>query len=215
MFTGLIQRLGVIASIHPAGQGSRVAIAPSTPFERLEVGESIAVDGACLTVTSFDHRQFTVDVSPESLRRTTLGHRRPGAQVNLERALRLSDRLGGHLVSGHVDGLGRVSRLAPVGEFITVSIEIPESLARHVVEKGSICVDGISLTVVGVSGRLISMAVIPLTMKETTLQFRKVGDAVNVETDLLAKYVEKALTGGAAGGSGGLVDKLRQYGFTD
>jgi riboflavin synthase len=157
------------------------------------VGDSIAVNGACLTITGKDGRVFTADVSPETLSRTNLGRLRPGDDVNLEKAMRLNDFLGGHLVLGHVDGLGEVRERSTQHNAIIFGIDVDESLARYVVEKGSIAVDGISLTVNRCKERRFYVSIIPLTVRRTTLSKRKAGEVVNIETDILGKYVEKLL----------------------
>jgi riboflavin synthase len=198
MFTGLVQRIGSLVSRTAAGSGMRLVIDVSPPFESMDVGESIAVDGACLTATFPDPARLTLDVSPETLRRTTLGERRPGDKVNLERALRLSDRLGGHLVTGHIDDTGRLARKHQRGDFVELHFAVAPSLSRHIVEKGSVAVDGVSLTVATRSDSEFSVALIPTTLSATTLAGRRPGDRVNLETDILGKYVEQLLTGKGA-----------------
>lgn len=184
------------------------------PFENLEVGESIAVDGICLTAVEPDGARLVLDVSPETLRRTTLGERRAGDPVNLERALRLSDRLGGHLVTGHVDGVCRVARIQEQGPFVELHFSAPPALLRYVVEKGSVAVDGISLTVASCRADGFSVALIPATLKQTTLARRRPGDKVNIETDLLGKYVEKLLAGrGAPEQNRQLAELMSKSGF--
>ena len=163
------------------------------PLEDTRVGDSIAVNGACLTVAALSPPFFEVVISPETLRRTTLGHLRSGERVNLERALRLGDRLGGHLVTGHVDGVGEVLSREETGEFLFLRIRAPENVVRYLVEKGSVAVDGVSLTVNRVEGPVFELAIIPHTARVTTMGFRKPGDRVNLEADLLAKYVENFL----------------------
>jgi riboflavin synthase len=189
MFTGIVQALGRVRTLTPARGGARLEI--ESALRGLALGESIAVNGACMTVVKKGRGRFAVDVSPESLRRTALGALRPGAAVNLERALTLADRLGGHLVQGHVDGVGRVARITSQANAWTYTFEAPERVARYLVEKGSVAVDGVSLTVAAIRGRRFDVAVIPHTARHTTLGDRKAGDAVNLETDVLAKYVEK------------------------
>ena len=214
MFTGLVQRIGALVARTAAGPGMHLTIAVSPPFENLEVGESISVDGACLTAVNPDGARLVVDVSPETLRRTTLGDRRPGDPLNLERALRLSDRLGGHLVTGHVDDVGRVARVEARGPFVELHFSAPATLSRYLVEKGSVTVDGISLTVASCTDEGFSVAVIPATLEKTTLARRRAGDRVNVETDLLGKYVEKLLAGrGAPVQDRRLTELLGQSGF--
>jgi riboflavin synthase len=193
MFTGLIEDLGTVRSLQTGGGSGRITIATGLPMEELALGDSIAVNGVCLTVVTFGSGQFSADVSAESLSRTVLGDLRPGQRVNLERALRLSDRLGGHLVSGHVDGLGVVTERYQDRNAIRFTIEVSASLQRYLVEKGSVAIDGISLTVNSVSTQGFSVAVIPHSLAKTTLQERRVGSTVNIETDLLGKYVERLM----------------------
>lgn len=184
----------------------------------LTLGESIAVDGVCLTVTRYHDNLLWVDVSPETLQRTVLGRRGARDSVNLERALRLQDRLGGHLVLGHVDGVGRISTIQNKGAFQEWAITPPPSLLRYVAEKGSICVDGISLTVSRLEADRFWLALIPTTLAETTLPRRKVGDEVNLEVDVLARYVERLMAAGPAaspesGGPDALYSRLLENGF--
>jgi len=214
MFTGLVQRIGALVGRAAAGPGTHLTIDVSPPFENLEAGESIAVDGACLTAVDPDGARLVVDVSPETLRRTTLGDKRPGDPLNLERALRLSDRLGGHLVTGHVDDVGRISRVKEQGPFVEYDFTVPPALLRYLVEKGSVTVDGVSLTVASCNAEGFSVALIPATLKQTTLARRRAGDQVNVETDLLGKYVEKLLAGrGTPAPDQRLIELLTQSGF--
>jgi len=194
MFTGIVAVTGLIERIAPCGGGRRLTIVPRKPLSRLALGESIAVNGACLTVTSGNGRRFTVDVSPETLRRTTFGDLARGARVNLERALRLGDRLGGHIVQGHVDGVGRVEAIHPDGEWVLYRFSAPPEVQPFLVEKGSIAVDGVSLTVFGVErGGRFTVALIPHTLRETTLAERIPGDRVNLEADVLLKQIAAML----------------------
>lgn len=192
MFTGLVEALGTVQALSADGAGRTLVIA--VPFApELSVGESVAINGACLTVVSKDMASCSFQVGPETLRRTNLGDLKPGDRVNLERSLRFSDRLGGHLVQGHIDGVGAIDRREQQGEWETVWFRCPEPLAAQMVSKGSVAVDGVSLTVVDVTATAFSVALIPHTLGNTTLGFKGVGAAVNLETDLLAKYVWKAL----------------------
>ena len=159
----------------------------------VKIGDSISVNGACLTVVEFDGRSFAVDLAPETLRRTSLGEAGPGSAVNLERALAASDRMGGHIVQGHVDGTGSITGLTPEADCYIMEIEAPDSLVPYIVEKGFIAVDGISLTVVQRTERRFTISVIPFTMQNTNLHEKSVGDRVNLEADILAKYVESLL----------------------
>ncbi len=199
MFTGLIEDLGSVRDLQIAGGGGRITIATVLPMNEIALGDSIAVNGVCLTVVDFGGGQFSADVSAESLSRTLLGELRRGQRVNLERALRLSDRLGGHLVSGHVDGLGKITERRQDHNAVRFTVEIPPPLCRYLVEKGSVAVDGISLTVNRVFEGGFSFAVIPHSLSRTTLQERQVGARVNIETDLLGKYVERLLGTGSGG----------------
>ena len=160
----------------------------------VKTGDSIAVDGACLTVVEFTGHSFTVDIMPETYDRTTLSARKPGDAVNLERTLRLGDRLGGHIVSGHVEGLGVIASRRPKGIAMVVTIATPPELLKYIIKKGSIAIDGISLTVTEVTETSFSVSLIPHTAKETTLGFKDVGDSVNLETDIIGKYVERMLS---------------------
>ncbi|HOV87986.1 MAG TPA: riboflavin synthase [Syntrophobacteraceae bacterium] len=193
MFTGLIEGTGLLLRMDRRGADAQMVLRASFPMERLALGESISVDGACLTVASFQGDVFAADVSAETLRRTTLGRKTSGSRVNLERALRLGDRLGGHLVSGHVDGIGVLKERRPEGRSLKLSFEIPPDLSVYVVEKGSIAVNGISLTVNACSPGRFEVNIIPHTSGETTLGEIRVGEEVNIETDLIGKYVAKML----------------------
>ena len=195
MFTGLVEDVGSIAEVAPApGGGARVSVRTRLPNEDLERGASIAVDGACLTVVERNNGTFSADVSVETLRRTTLSDRRPGDAVNLERPLALGERLGGHLVLGHVDGVGRIRGREQAGEAVRVVVELPRDLLPLVVEKGSVALDGISLTVNEFSGDdAISLMLIPETLRGTTWGNKRAGDRVNVEADILAKHVARLL----------------------
>jgi riboflavin synthase len=188
MFTGIVEELGTILSIEPQGSGVRARIGATTVLEGAALGDSTAVDGCCLTVVELGDGWFEADVSDESLRRTTLGGRTAGDRVNLERPLLVTDRLGGHIVQGHVDAVGEV--LAPVPD---LQVRMPEDLRRYVIEKGSITVDGVSLTVVQPTDDGFTVAVIPHTAEVTTLGARRPGDRVNLEVDLIAKYTERLL----------------------
>jgi riboflavin synthase len=193
VFSGIIQAVGQVESLRPGGAGARLTIATPRPLRGLAPGESIAINGACLTVTSRRGRRFAVDVSPETLGRTTLGRLRAGARVNLERALRLGDRLGGHVVLGHVDGRGRLESIRPDGAWVTYRFTAPRALAPYLVEKGSIAVDGVSLTVFGCRGSRFTVALIPHTLAETTLGNLRPGDRVNLEADVLLKQIAAML----------------------
>ncbi len=199
MFTGIIQGLGTVKSVRKMAEGSVLAIEPDFELDECELGESIAVNGVCLTATTISAASFTADVSPETLSRTTLGSLGPGSRVNLERALRLSDRLGGHIVSGHIDCTGEVIERRELRNFTLFSFRISSRYDRYLIEKGSVAIDGISLTVNSCGNGEFSVAIIPHTLGLTTLGFRKVGHRVNIELDVIGKYVEKLLQG--SGGS--------------
>lgn len=194
MFTGIIEGLGTIRGVSAAsGQGKRFTIAADFSLAGTKIGDSIAVSGACLTAVSIDDRTFTADVSPETLSRSTFGRTRTGERVNLERALRLSDRLDGHLVLGHIDGVGAIRSRTPAGNAILVAIDAPPAIARYAIEKGSAAVDGISLTINRCGADFIEVSIIPHTASLTTVGLKKIGDAVNLEADMIGKYVEKFL----------------------
>jgi len=194
MFTGIIQGKGKIIEIRPAGGGMVFGIEALFDLPDPEEGESIAVNGVCLTAKRIAGRCFSVDVSPESLSRTNLGKMAVGSKVNLERALRLADRLGGHLVSGHVDATSRVLERKHLGDFVLFTFALPDGCYKYIIEKGSITIDGISLTVNRCDQRSFSVSIIPHTLEVTTLGLLKQGDAVNIEVDLIGKYVEKLLS---------------------
>jgi riboflavin synthase len=191
LFSGIIETVGTVTAVRRGSGGAELTI--RSRLRGLADGESIAISGACMTVTRRHAGTFTVDVSRESLRRTTLGALRPGASVNLERSLRLGDRLSGHLVFGHVDGIGELKAIAPEGDGALYRFALPAELGRYLVEKGSIAVDGISLTVFRCTPRSFTVAVIPHTAKVTTLGARRPGDRVNLESDMLARYVARAV----------------------
>ncbi|MDI7252446.1 MAG: riboflavin synthase, partial [Actinomycetota bacterium] len=216
MFTGIIEETGTVVEAAFSLQGGTLRISCPGLWKELVLGESVAVNGVCLTVTDTREGTFAADVSPESLQRSTLGGLRHGEVVNLERALRLDSRLGGHLVQGHVDGVGRIEEIREEGRGRTFFIGSPEDISVYLVEKGSVAVDGISLTVSGLRGTSFSVAVIPHTLAVTNLGRRRVGDAVNLEVDIIAKYVRSYLErgmsspgeGDARSGGGDLYRKL-------
>ena len=204
MFTGIIQGLGTLVEKRSAGGGMIFVLEADFDLVDPEEGESIAVNGACLTARDMHGRRFAVDVSPESLSRTGLGRLQTGSRVNLERALRLSDRLGGHMVSGHVDDQARVEQRRSTGDFTLFTFALAPDLTRYIIEKGSVAIDGVSLTVNSCERGRFAVSIIPHTLQVTTLGRLKPGDLVNVEVDMIGKYVEKMLaekpTGTAAVG---------------
>jgi len=193
VFTGIVEELGMVAEVVAAGESARFAIRGTVVTADAGHGDSISVNGVCLTVVDIAGDVFTCDVMRESLDRSSLGALRPGDPVNLERAATLSSRMGGHLVQGHVDGVGTVVSREPGDDWELVRFTLPARLARYVVEKGSITVDGVSLTVADVTDEDFAVGLIPTTLKLTTLGAKDVGDPVNLEVDVIAKYVEKLL----------------------
>ena len=194
MFTGLVAELGTVQRLARQGSSYHLTVGAKKVLTNLKIGDSVAVNGACLTVVRMDEGGFTADVMPETVRLTNIGSLQPGSKVNLERTLRLCDGLDGHIVSGHVEGLGTISEQRPEGIAVVVTIATPPELLKYIIKKGSIAIDGISLTVTEVTDTSFSVSLIPHTAKETTLGFKKVGDSVNLETDILGKYVERMLT---------------------
>jgi riboflavin synthase len=195
MFTGIIEGLGNIAAIRSSGQGNRVTIEADFSLDQTKIGDSISVSGACLTAVKVGDRRFEVDVSPETLKTTIFDQAKVGDRVNLERAMRFSDRIDGHLVSGHIDGTGIVKQREILGNAVIVTITVAESLTRYMIAKGSVAVDGISLTINSCDAGSFSISIIPHTAKLTTIGFKNRGDRVNIETDMIGKYVERFLTG--------------------
>lgn len=191
MFTGLIEGKGQITKIVPRGMGLFLEIQAEFSLEDTKVGDSIAVDGICLTATSVKKKKFTAEVSPETITRTTLKFKKPGDLVNLERALKLGDPLGGHLVSGHVDGIGKITKILSFQEYYLLEIEVPSELSHYLISKGSIAIDGISLTINELEGNLLRLMIIPHTYRVTTLSIKKPGDFINIEIDMIAKMVYK------------------------
>jgi riboflavin synthase len=191
MFTGLIQDVGKVVSLGLKEKAAILVVETRLPVRSMELGASIAVNGACLTLTKKGKNKFTVDVSPETLNRTSLALLGIGSLVNLERPLRLQDGLGGHLVTGHVDGVATVESIERQGEFTCFTFRVPPHLGSYLVSKGSIAVDGISLTINECSRKRFTVAIIPFTLEHTNLRARRLGDRVNIEIDLIGKYVQK------------------------
>ncbi len=194
MFTGIIEEIGEISSIVKKSRSSSLALKCSKIKKGLQVGDSVAVDGICLTVVSINQQEVRFDISSETLAKSTARHYRKKTKANLERAARLGDRIGGHLVSGHIDGVGKITGRKKVGNGVNLEVEIPKGLNRYLLEKGSIAIDGISLTIAEYRGIKVVAALIPHTLNSTTLQFKRIGALVNIECDQLGKYVEKFST---------------------
>ena len=194
MFTGIVEAIGTIVLVEAQGADSRIGILPAgREFAPLQMGDSIAVQGVCLTVAELADGNFYADVSAETLRCTTLGGFKVGSAVNLERSVTPATRLGGHLVSGHVDGVGRVSARDAEGRSVSLHIEAPRELEKYIAAKGAICVDGVSLTVNNVTGARFEVNIIPHTLHETTLGGLQIGDTVNLEVDMIARYLERLI----------------------
>ncbi len=193
MFTGLIEEVGTVVKVERKGEGAIITISHSSALDDLKLGDSISVDGVCLTITHMQTPIFCAEASTETVRRTTLGSKKLHQKVNLERALRLNERLGGHLVTGHIDAVGKISFIVPEGASQKITFQITRRIAQYLVEKGSVAVDGISLTVNEVSADHFSVNVIPYTVSHTTLETKKIGDEVNIETDIIGKYVERLI----------------------
>lgn len=206
MFTGIVEEVGAVKSV---GSG-KLAVSASAMLEGTRLGDSMAINGACLTVSALDATSFSVDVMPETLKRTNLGQLRPGSRVNLERALLVGGRVGGHLVQGHVDATGTVASLLPEGKAVIARFSAPAEILRYVVDKGFIAVDGVSLTVIAYDRSSFSVSLVGYTLSNTVLGSRKVGDQVNLEVDIMAKYVEKL----REGHGGVTLDFLSEHGFT-
>jgi len=212
MFTGIVEEAGTLRRVMPGAESVALDLDATVVTEGAAVGDSILTDGVCLTITSLRAGGFTADAMPETVRRTTLRERRPGDRLNLERALTLQSRLGGHLVSGHVDGVGTVTSVTPEDNALVVEIEAPEAVSRVTVDQGSVAVDGVSLTVVGVTGDRIRVSLIPHTAAVTTLGRLTVGARANLEADLIAKYVY-AFVSGRKPEAGLTWEKLAEAGF--
>jgi riboflavin synthase len=211
MFTGLVEDLGTIKSNQSSPAGKRIVVETSLPIEEIKIGDSVSVDGVCLTVVQFEGKRLHFDVSQESLYRSTLGERKIGDQVHLERALRLSDRLGGHMVQGHVDAVGQITKLTPRGEATQLDFSCPAKVGKYLIEKGSIAIDGVSLTVNERSSENFSVVLIPHTLEKTCIANKGVGGKVNLEIDLIAKYVERLLSNTQQ--SGLTLGFLEEHGF--
>jgi riboflavin synthase len=212
MFTGLVEGVGEITGSRRRAEGLKLTVSLPFPAAELTLGDSVAVAGACLTVVEIGSKTASFEVSPETLARTTLALKKVGDRVNLERALKLGDRLGGHLVTGHVDGKGALRERREGADYFQLKIEMPAALSRYVIEKGSIAIDGVSLTVNTCQGHAFTVNIIPHTAQKTTLAQLRTGDQVNLETDIIGKYVEKLL-GAKSESSGVTAELLARHGF--
>ncbi|RXS89576.1 riboflavin synthase [Geobacillus zalihae] len=213
MFTGIIEEIGTIEQMKQTGDAIVMTIGAKRVLEDVRLGDSIAVNGVCLTVTSFTERQFTVDVMPETVKATALKTLKPGSKVNLERAMAAGGRFGGHFVTGHVDGVGRIIRQWPKANAVYYEIEVPASLRAYMIEKGSVAVDGTSLTIFGLSERTFIVSLIPHTREATILGEKRPGDLVNIECDMIGKYVAAFLDAKATATSKLTVEFLEQHGY--
>ncbi|MFD7523922.1 riboflavin synthase [Paenibacillus chitinolyticus] len=221
MFTGLIEEIGVMRRIHKQGQAMVLTLGARLVLEDVKLGDSIAVNGVCLTVVAYDKETFSVDVMPETYRKTNLASLQTGARVNLERAMPANGRFGGHLVQGHVDGTARIRARTPEENAVVYRLEPDDdAILRYMIAGGSITIDGISLTLVDVTDSAFAVSIIPHTLSQTILQDKQPGDSVNIECDVLGKYIEKLLRAGSGGGTpshagqGGLTEKfLAENGF--
>ena len=215
MFTGIVENKGKVLKVDHRGEMKRLTLDVPFDLTEMQLGDSININGVCLTVVEKRGRAISVDLSPESLQRTTLARVKEADQVNLERALRLSDRLGGHIVTGHIDGIGTIIERRMEGNSLYLRVRIPHALTPYVVQKGSIAIDGISLTVNEFREDWIRLTLIPYTLEKTTLIEKKVGEEVNVEADVLGKYVEKVLDRGRGTSKGIDLSFLKQHGFLE
>jgi len=214
MFTGIVEEVGVVAAVEPLSAGARLRIRCQKVLEGTSEGASISVNGVCLTAVDLRAGSFAADVSPETLSRSNLGELAEGAEVNLERALAAGDRLGGHIMQGHVDGTGELASFEELGDGNWwLRVALPAEMQRYVVFKGSIGIDGISLTVAEVEENMVSVAVIPHTVRNTNLRRRRPGDRLNIECDILAKYVEKLLGAFRAGAEKLTLERMRDLGY--
>ena len=215
MFTGIVENKGKVLKVDHRGEMKRLTLDVPFDLTEMQLGDSININGVCLTVVEKRGRAISVDLSPESLQRTTLARAKEADQVNLERALRLSDRLGGHIVTGHIDGIGTIIERRIDGNSLYLKVRIPQAVTPYVVQKGSIAIDGISLTVNEFREDWIRLTLIPYTLEKTTLIEKKVGEEVNVEADILGKYVEKVLDRGRGTSKRIDLSFLKQHGFLE
>lgn len=194
MFTGLIEEIGIVDKIVKGINSAQITVKSQKVLERIQLGDSISTNGVCLTVVDFDKSSFTIDVMPETMRRSNLRNLTTGSRVNLERAMKLGDRFGGHIVSGHIDGVGIIKDIEEEDNATWVSIEFTSEFMKYIINKGSIAIDGTSLTVALVDDNIFKVSIIPLTKEETILLGKKVGDEVNLECDMVGKYIERFIT---------------------
>lgn len=217
MFTGLVEEIGEVLKISKGTNSSKISIKAENILDGVKLGDSIAVNGTCVTVVEFKKNFFTVDVMAETLRMSNLKDLKIGTKVNLERALRLGDRLGGHIVSGHIDGTGKIINIRNEDISTWIDVELSQELLKYVVSKGSITIDGVSLTVAELNKNYFSVSLIPHTKVETILNYKKIGALVNIECDLIGKYVERMISNSdekVNDKSGSVnVEKLKEYGF--
>jgi riboflavin synthase len=213
LFTGIVEELGVIKAVRRGADSARLVIDAGKIIAGSRLGDSIMVNGVCLTSTYFGGRDFTADVMAETLDKSNLGILKTGDRVNLERALRLGDRLGGHIVSGHIDGTGTISQCEKRDIATLITIKAPETLMRYIIKKGSVAIDGISLTVVDFELDAFQVSLIPHTARETTLGFKKTGDTVNLEGDIIGKYIERMMSFRSPGNSRLSLSFLAEHGF--
>lgn len=215
MFTGIIEEIGTIKAIQWGSKSAILTIGASKILDDVKIGDSINTNGACLTVTSFTKNEFSVDVMAETMRRTNLQNLKTGSKVNLERALRLNDRLGGHIVSGHIDGTGKISNIKKEDNAIWISIKTSADVSRYIIQKGSVAIDGISLTVAAISHETFQVSIIPHTGVQTTLLTKQINETVNIECDQVGKYIEKFLLNKADNNQHSSIDMefLKENGF--
>lgn len=191
MFTGLIEEIGILKEVHKGTKSAQITISANKVLQDIRLGDSVSTNGVCLTIVRFSNNSFTVDVMPETMRRSNLKNLKLGSKINLERALKLGDRLGGHIVSGHIDGVGLVMEIEEEDNATWITIEAGPQIMKYIIEKGSIAIDGTSLTVAYVDDKTFKVSIIPLTRDETTLLSKKIGDEVNLECDMVGKYIER------------------------
>lgn len=211
MFTGLIEEIGTLEKIESIPNGRRIKVSASKIFDDVKVNDSIAVNGVCLTAIKVEANSFLAEAVGETLKKTTLNKLSQNTKVNLERAVRLSDRLGGHMVQGHVNGIGTVKKINRLGDNYYFEVQIPKDLEKYLIKEGSIAVDGISLTIANLEGSSVGLSIIPHTWKNTNLQFRQISDEVNIEIDIIAKYIERLI--GSKGGTSLSEDILKNMGY--